>query len=110
MFIQGLTEDHRQGDRPSVALRNLSEKIEEEASLHMILGREYVQSSIHLSKSLVTKTSISVFFYIWKNARMWLHKHFLQRYIYLKVCVSKAQSALPCFLRPEFLSEFSIGQ
>lgn len=55
MFIQGFTEDHRQGDSPSVALRNLSEEIEEEASLHMILGREYVQSSIHISKSLVTR-------------------------------------------------------
>ena len=55
MFIQGLTEDHRQGDSPSAALRNLSEEIEGEASLYMILGREYVQLSIHLSKRLVTR-------------------------------------------------------
>jgi hypothetical protein len=46
VFIQGLTEDHRQGDSPSAALRNLSEEIEGEASLYMIFG--YVCSQAYI--------------------------------------------------------------
>ena len=72
-FIQGLTEDYRQEDSLSVALRNFSEEIGREASLYMILAREYVQSSIHLSKKVSHKDQLSVLFYVWKNARIWVN-------------------------------------
>ena len=52
-FIQCLTEDHIPGDSLSRCSEELFRKDAGEASIYVILAKEYIKSNLHLGRKLV---------------------------------------------------------